>query len=347
MERKRKQQIIALCVVGMLLIYGVFSQFGHLSLNLPLERKAEFSDDQIALYPSTLQVAGNQIKDEDGQVVVLKGVMTPDPAVLKDRGLFDRELFADIQATQANVVRIPVHPESWVQDEYYLWRYLDPIVRWTGELNMYVIIDWHYIGNIATGAGEQMPDIKTPPKDLTTEFWQLTASYFHDAPNVIFEVFNEPESIEVQVWRSSAAEIVKLIREQDARQIIVVGGIDFGRDLSWVVENPVEGANIAYASHIYPVHSSSEWDNWFGDVAEQYPVLITEWGFMDENRNAGPEYLSGDEMTYGKPLLQYLDAHGMGWIGCWYDSQWMPPMFARGMQARTGLGDFIIRELAK
>ena len=177
---------------------------------------------------------------------------------------------------------------------------------------MYVVIDWHYIGNIATGAGEQMPDIGTSPKDLTVEFWQLTAKYFHNTPNVIFEVFNEPESIEAEVWRGSAAEIVQLIREQGANQVIIVGGIDFGRDLSWVIEDPIPGENIAYASHIYPIHSSSEWDHWFGDVAKKYPVLITEWGFMDENRSAGPQYLAGDEMTYGKPLLEYLDARGIG-----------------------------------
>lgn len=34
---------------------------------------------------------------------------------------------------------------------------------------MYVIIDWHYIGNIETGGGDEMPDFATPPMELTTE----------------------------------------------------------------------------------------------------------------------------------------------------------------------------------
>ena len=347
MSIKKKIWGIGAGLAGTLLIYVIISQFGHFSFNLPVEHKVEFSEEAIGTYPSILQVAGNQIKDEDGRVVVLKGVMIPDPAVLKDRGLFDRNLFTGIQATRSNVIRIPVHPDNWVEDADYLWRYLDPIVRWAGELNMYVVIDWHYIGNIATGAGKQMPDIDTSPKDLTVEFWQLTASYFHNAPNVIFEVFNEPESIEAEAWQRNAAEIVQLVREQGANQVIIVGGIDFGRDLSWVIEDPIQGENIAYASHIYPIHSNSGWDHWFGDVAEKYPVLITEWGFMDENRYAGPEYLIGDEVTYGKPLLKYLDARGMGWIGCWYDDQWVPTMFTKGMQVNTRNGDFILRELSK
>jgi len=323
----------------------ILSQFGHFAINLPIERKVEFGEEAIAAYPSKLQVAGNQIKDEDGQVVVLKGVMIPDPAVLKDRGYLDRDLFTGIQATHANVIRIPVHPDKWVKDADYLWRYLDPIVQWAGELDMYVVIDWHYIGNIATGAGEQMPDIETSPKDLSVEFWQLAANYFQHTPNVIFEVFNEPESIEAEVWRGSAAEIVQLIREQGARQVIIVGGIDFGRDLSWVIESPIPGENIAYASHIYPIHSSDEWDDWFGGVAKIYPVLITEWGFMDENRSAGPQYLAGDEMTYGKPLLEYLDNRGIGWIACWYDDHWVPTMFTENRKGYTRNGDFILRKL--
>ncbi len=71
------------------------------------------------------------------------------------------------------------------------------------------------------------------------------------------------------------------------------------------------------------------WQYWFGDVAEKYPVLITEWGFMDENRDAAPDYLIGSELTYGHPFMEYLDARGIGWVGCWYDDEWKPYMFTK------------------
>ena len=54
------------------------------------------------------------------------------------------------------------------------------------------------------------------------------------------------------------------------------GGIDYSKDLLWVKESPIDGDNIVYASHIYPIHTN--WDYYFGDIAEKYPVLITEWG---------------------------------------------------------------------
>ena len=346
---KKKSKILVVSVLGIIFVCGtllvIAPRYGHLSITLPIEHKAEFVNENIALFPSRLYVSGNQIVDEGGQVVILRGVMPADPAVLKRRGKFNREFFDAIQATQANIIRIPVHPEKWVRDEDYLWRYLDPIVSWAGESNMYVIIDWHYIGNIATGAGPQMPDIDTAPRDLTLEFWRLTARYFRDAPNVIFEIFNEPQSIGAEEWRSNAVEIIRAIREQGARQLVVVGGIDYGKDLSWVIEHPIDDENIAYASHIYPAHSSYSWQYWFGAVAEKYPVLVTEWGFMDENRNTSQSYLAGDQITYGEPFLEYLDTRNIGWVACWYDDEWMPPMFAEGWKSYTRYGEFVMQEL--
>lgn len=340
---------LVVCILGIILICAVIGvvlpQFGHFSVTLPVEHKTEITNEKLSQFPLMLNVSGNQILDADGQTVILKGVMPPDPAVLNRRGKFNREFFSAIQATNANVIRIPVHPEEWVKDEDYLWRYLFPIVGWAGEMNMYVIIDWHYIGNIATGAGSQMPDIDTASKDLTLEFWRLNASYFRDAPNVIFEIFNEPESIGVEEWRNNANEIVRVIRDQGAEQVIIVGGIDFGRDLSWVTEKPILGENIAYASHIYPAHSSDLWQYWFGEAAKKYPVLITEWGFMDENRNTSQSYLAGDQKTYGEPFLQYLGARNIGWVACWYDDEWLPPMFTKGWKGYTQYGKFILQKL--
>lgn len=348
MKSNRK---ILLGILGLILVcvvIGVIAgRTGNFTIMLPIEHKIEFTSEKIEQFPLWLNVSGNLIVDEDGQAVILKGVMPPDPSVLNRRGKFNREFFADIRDTNVNVIRIPVHPEEWVKDEDYLWRYLFPIVSWAGEMNMYVIIDWHYIGNVSTGTGPQMPDIDPAPKDLTLDFWDLTANYFRDCPNVIFEIFNEPQSIKAEDWRSNAMEIIQTIRDQKANQIIIVGGLDFGKDLSWVMEDPIIGENIVYASHIYPVHSSNKWEYWFGEVVKKYPVLITEWGFMDENRNAKLSYLAGDETSYGIPFLRYLDEHKIGWVACWYDDKWMPAMFTEGWKGYTHNGDFIIRELRK
>lgn len=346
MKSSRKILLVVLCTIFACGVVGLIaSRTGRLSIMLPIDHKVEFQNEKSARFPINLKVNGNQILDEDGKVIILKGVMPPDPAVLNRRGIFNRNFFVGIKETNANVIRIPVHPEEWVKDEDYLWRYLSPIVNWAGEMNMYVIIDWHYIGNVATGAGSQMPDIDTSPKDLTMEFWDLVATYFRDAPNVILEVFNEPESIGAEEWQINATEIIQVIRDQKAEQLVIVGGVDFGKDLSWVIENPIIDENIAYASHIFPVHSIDMWQYWFGEVAEKYPVLITEWGYMDDNRDVAPDYLIGSEQTYGYSLMEYVDTRGIGWVACWFDDKWKPNMFTKDWKDYTHYGDFILKEL--
>jgi len=318
---------------------------GRFSITLPVEHKSEFSEEITSHFPGRLYVSGNRIVDTNGNVILLKGLMPPDPARLMLDGEFNREFFADMASIGANVIRIPVHPENWLHDQVYLWRYLDPVVAWAGDSNIYVIIDWHYIGNVVTGAGPQMPDIEINSKDLTLQFWQLTARYFRNAPNVIFEIFNEPQSIEAEVWHSSATEIIQAIRAQGADQLVIVGGIDYGKDLSWVAELPIDDSNVAYSSHIYPAHSSSSWRHWFGNVSEKYPVVITEWGFMDDSTDSSQAHLVGDQVTYGDPLLTYLWERNMGWVACWFDDKWAPPMFTEDRMSYTKFGEFVLQQL--
>ncbi len=258
-----------------------FSENGKIML--PVKQKDSFQNDNLDDFPPMLFVEGNKILQPSGDVIELRGLMPPDPVKLHSKNKFNKRFFQKIKYSGANVVRIPVHPENYYYNKDYLWRYLDPVITWAGELDMYIIIDWHYIGNIEDSTGEKMPDIDIEAKEFTLQFWKQVANYFKEVPNVIFEIFNEPANISSGQWVKNAAEIIETIREQGAKQIIIVGGIDYSKDLLWVKESPIDGDNIVYASHIYPIHTN--WDYYFGDIAEKYPVLITEWGFMDENRN--------------------------------------------------------------
>jgi hypothetical protein len=319
---------------------------------LPVKHRPQFdasiynSPGGSAAFPAPLQAHGNQLLTPDGTPVRLRGLMPPDPALLDTRGKFDREFYAQIHEAGANVIRISVHPDYWLGDADYLWRHIDPIVGWAGQMNMYAIIDWHYIGNIQTGQGPEMPDIDQRPSELTLEFWRQISAYFRTTPHVIFEIWNEPAGgIQADTWQKYAVQIIRTIRDQGARQLVIVGGVEYSRDLSWVLDNPIPDNNVAYTSHIYPAHTNLLWDHWFGEASEVVPVLVTEWGFMDENREGAPFYLAGSAENYGEPFLEYLDDHGIGWVACWYDDEWDPPMFNQGWKAPTNYGTFVFEKL--
>lgn len=328
--------LIAMCVAIILFV----SPYGSLSINLPLEHKPAFDAD-VHAYPRRLHADGNKLVNEGGEGITLRGLMPPDPAVMRREGRFDRVFFEKMASTGANVIRIPVHPEQWEHDPDYLWRYLDPAVTWNGENGVYTIIDLHFIGNIETDSGTQMPDIHTSSKDFALEFWVQVAAYFKDTPYVIFEIFNEPADISAADWRKNAQVLVDAIRSTGAEQLIIVGGIEYSRDLSWVEKTPIEGMNLAYASHIYPAHSKYSWDKWFGNVAEQYPVIMTEWGWMEADPSGKQTYLVGSQKAYGEPFIEYLEQHGIGWVACWYDDEWNPALFEPGLEHFTPMGQFV------
>lgn len=342
--------VVVLALLGVAAL--VAARGGQFTLQLPVRHTASF--DAAGIDVPALTTEESQLRTADGEVVQLRGVMVPDPATLAADGRFGSELVQQVAATGANVLRVPVHPGSWADDGDYLWRYLDPIARWAGEEGLYVILDWHVIGDVATGSAPDDPDLFAADLDETRAFWTAVAAHFATAPNVLFELVNEPQGITGDDWRAVAGELAAIVRAQGATQPVIVGGTQYARDLSWLADGGVDDDQVIYATHVYPIHGRAGWQAWFGDVTDHYPLLLTEWGFQDENRGDGPAYLTGDAAGYGRPLLRTLEQEGAsGWVACWWDDEWKPSMFTPGASdgggfgAPTGWGAFVLAELAR
>ena len=92
----------------------------------------------------------------------------------------------------ANITRFPVHPVAWREQgkENYI-KLLDQGIAWAKELGMYVIIDWHSIGNLRTEMYQN--DMYETTQKETFEFWRTMAKQYKDNTAVaFFELFNEP-----------------------------------------------------------------------------------------------------------------------------------------------------------
>jgi endoglucanase len=236
-------------VLALLLIGLTFLGFGHLTIRTPVVQRTEFDCTSCSSYPVRLVADGHDLM-RAGSEVTLRGVMVPALERLADQGRLGPELFRSIAKTGANVVRLPVDPETWRTDADYVARYLDPAVRWAGEAGLYAIVDLHMIGNVETGAGQAMT--RPPARPFAEGFWRAIARYFRSTPHTLFEIFNEPAGITTETWQPVAAELVRTIRAEGAPQLVIVGGVDFASDVSWVADTPIDDANVAYAAHTYP-----------------------------------------------------------------------------------------------
>lgn len=124
-----------------------------------------------------IRVAGNHFVDENGKVFIFRGVSFSDPDRLERMGHWNKAYFEVARNWNANVVRFPVHPRAWRErgEEEYL-KLLDQGIQWAAELRLYVIIDWHSIGNLRTELF-QHPMYNTT-KTETLRFWKTIAQRY-------------------------------------------------------------------------------------------------------------------------------------------------------------------------
>src|SRR5688572_12648076 len=100
---------------------------------------------------SKISVKGNQFVTADDKPVVFRGLDTSDPDKLQKGGHWNKEYFEAMKSWGANIVRFPVHPRAWrAQGKDNYIKLLDQGVQWAKESGLYVIIDWHSIGNLRT-----------------------------------------------------------------------------------------------------------------------------------------------------------------------------------------------------
>jgi len=165
------------------------------------------------------------------------------------------------------IVRIPVHPVAWRErtPEKYM-ALLREAVEWCTDLGMYVIIDWHSIGNLWMELFQD-PMYNTT-KTETFEFWRTIARNFAGHNTVAFyELFNEPTiyrgelgSLPWTEWKKINEQMISLIRAYDRETIPLVAGLDWAYDLSPLRDDPINAAGIAYVTHPYAFKRGQPWE---------------------------------------------------------------------------------------
>ncbi len=291
--------------------------------------------EQESLLPF-LTVDGNRFVDDAGNEVILRGVSFPDPDRLEKATQWNKRFFQAAKDWNCNVVRIPVHPQRWRErgEQNYL-NLLDQGIEWAGELGMYVIIDWHTIGNPVTEVFFR--ELYNTTRAETFRFWRTIADRYAGNPVVAFyELFNEPTDYNGRLGRMSWSqykefieEIIHIIYAHDETVIPLVGGLDWGYNLSYVRDNPIDAPGIAYVTHPYPQKREQPWEEkWeedFGFVADTYPVFATEFGFMSEDGLGAHIPVIGDE-TYGEAIISYFNKKGISWAAWVFDPLWSPQL---------------------
>lgn len=297
-----------------------------------------------------IKVVQNHFENEQGQVIVFRGVNLSDPDKLEKSKHWTREHFAEAKKWGANLVRFPIHPEALRSRGYKeYFALVDQGINWAEELGMYVILDWHSIGNLKSELFSS-PMYNTSRKE-TLEFWRFVAGRYKGRAAVpFFELFNEPTDesgrlgkVTWEQWKEINEELITIIYAFDKTKIPLVAGFNWAYDLTPVRNNPIGFEGVAYVSHPYPMKRDKPWEpKWeadWGFVVDKYPVILTEIGFCYKGDRGEHIPVISDE-TYGPAIVNYCKSKGISWVAWVFDPDWAPMMFSDWKYTPTHQGEF-------
>jgi endoglucanase len=291
-------------------------------------------EEKVTVGLPRVGVNGTKLVDDHNNIVRLRGVSIADPYYLAHYDYhFSEGIFAELSDWNINVVRVPIHPGWWQAEEDYSRKYLDPVVSWGEKYRFYIILDWHAIGNPLTGETQNPAwkegryTVYNSSLQLAESAWTELAKRYGENSSVIFELFNEPASIEEQPvdwreWRDKLTGLIDTIRTFAPNTLILVSGWQWTYDLRGFATYPIERDDIAYVAHVYPNHK--EWEYYFGFLSYAHPVIVTEWGFFPTVSPTENYY--GTRENFGEPFLRYMEDKNISWIAWCFHPVWQPNM---------------------
>jgi endoglucanase len=284
--------------------------------------------------PQPLKVSGNRLVTPDGKEMWLQGLAVPSMEWSAGGENILRSIGVGIDEWKANCIRLCLSEKFWAgkgpyqRDGGMAYRQLvEDAVNATAGRGAYIVLDLHAY---------------RAPQAVHAQFWREVAALYKDHPAVIFELMNEPHDISWEVWKTGGPVtdekkggdaltenqqqlvrfssigmqgLVDVVRDTGAKNLIIAGGLDWGYDLSGVLNgyalHDKGGNGIMYSSHVYPW--KSDWQGKFLAAAEKYPIFIGEVGADTQRMEFIPPERHEDPATWVPDMLGVIQKHRLNW----------------------------------
>lgn len=221
-----------------------------------------------------LKVVGTQLIDANSKPVILRGMSFgwhnwwP--------RFYNKEAVAWLASDwKCNVVRAAMGIEpakGYLKDSAGSREKIEAVIDGAIDAGIYVIIDWHS-HNIQT-------------KEAKAFFTEMATKY-RRYPNVIYEIFNEPDHESWKELKAYSEEVIAAIRAVDPDNIILVGSPHWDQDVHLVADDPLKNqSNIMYTLHFYAATHKDELRK-RGDyaISKGIPIFISESAGMEASGN--------------------------------------------------------------
>jgi endoglucanase len=280
-----------------------------------------------------LKVSGNQIQIEaTGQPVILRGVSIEGLGQQSKDPTYGINGVIDLITNKADttggspgwypvMLRMPVDSTNAMAEINSL---LKPAVDYATKKGLYVIVDLHYVDNPYNNVA------------AVNSFWTAVAPLFKDYSNVFYEPFNESNVQDSwATYKPTMQAWVNLIRTYAPKNLIFAGSPSWDQTMGDAATNPLAGGNIAYVVHMYYHHYIAAWNRQqVEQCATANPMVMTEWGY--DNSPGETETDPDISVTYGTPMLKWLEAMGGSWTNWCASNSWGPKEFDDNWNLQVG-----------
>lgn len=244
-----------------------------------------------------LHVDGLQLKDSHDNTVVLRGMSFGwhcfHPRFYNAGAV--EWLFRD---WGCSVVRaaMGVEPKSgYIDKPEWSKEKVKAVVDGAIKEGIYVIIDFHS-HNIRLNEAQQF-------------FTEMAATYGR-YPNVIYEIFNEPDHETWDEVKAYSKEVISTIRKIDADNVILVGSPHWDQDINIVADAPLTNlSNIMYTVHFYAgTHKQQLRDRCDYALNKGIPIFISESAGMEATGDGPINYEEWNKWT------EWSEKNNISWV---------------------------------
>lgn len=244
-----------------------------------------------------LKVVGTQLTDANNAPVVLNGVSFG-WSCFHPRFYTAGAVSTLAKDWNCSVVRaaLGVEPENgYLKDSAKSMKLITTVVDAAIKEGIYVIIDWHS-HNINLNEARA--------------FFKTMATKYHSYPNIIYELYNEPD---YETWpevKAYSIDLISTIREIDKDNIILVGSPRWDQDVHLPADDPIKGFNnLMYTMHFY-AGTHKQWlrDRTDSAIAKGLPIFISESAGMDAT---GDGKLDDEEWN---KYINWMQEKKLSWI---------------------------------
>jgi endoglucanase len=245
-----------------------------------------------------LSVKGTQLVDKNQTPIVLRGVSfgwhSMWPRFYNEKAVAWLKKDFDCTIVRA-AMGIEIGEHSYNKETQFSKDKIESVIKGAIKSDIYVIVDWHS-HNINLN-------------EAVAYFDEISKKY-GKYPNVIYEVFNEPD---YETWpevKEYSEKVIKAIRANDPDNIILVGCPKWDQDVNLPAADPIKGYdNLMYTMHFYAAtHQKELRDRTDEALKSGLPIFISE--------SAGME-ATGDGPLDRKAWQEYIDwmeTRKLSWI---------------------------------